>query len=139
MSSRGLPCCRHSDSHFLSVKWRCFGSSHKLVKKAVLSQFFGLPESMFAESTASDTLNTLSPSSDCYSVRPSKDWPELTNCDLTPRHESDAISSSSDLSYSCTNDNKLSLHDDEDVCSSMVTLGNITGTLHTLDNSIACM
>ena len=89
---------------------------------------------MFAESTSTDTLNNTlsSPSSDCHSVRPMMDWPELKICDLTPRHESDVLSSS-DLSSSCPDDNKLSLHDDEDVCSSMVEPGNITSTL---DNSI---
>ena len=70
-------------------------------------------------------------------MRPSVDWPELKNCDLTPRYESDGIPSS-DLSSSCPDDNKLSLHDDEDVCSSMVEPGNITSSLHrpTLDNTI---
>ena len=84
VSNRELPCCRHIDSNFpseLSMFQDCPQTGGKSRPESVC----GRSEAMFAESTNTDTLSTSSsPSSDCHSVRPSVDWPELKNCDPTP-------------------------------------------------------
>ena len=88
-----LPYGRHIDSNFpseLSMFQDCPQTDGKSRPESVC----GRSEAMFAESINTDTHTSLSsPSSDCHSEHPSVDWPELKNCDPTPRHESDGISS----------------------------------------------
>ena len=93
------PVCQVGNYHVVGIlivisllNCRCFRTAHRLVGKAVLSQFV-VDQKQCLLNPLTRTHILLCRHHPVIVILCAPEWPELKNCDPTPRHESDGISS----------------------------------------------